>query len=133
MENVRVAAGIIYKNETQFLIARRKPEKSLGGYWEFPGGKVEPFETIENALTREINEELSIQISIIKKIADFEYNDDNRCLHFYCFACVTDKNPTSLTDHDAIEWITYDDLALYKLAPADIKIATYIKKKQATD
>ena len=129
MEVIRVAAGVIYKNKNQFLIARRKPEKSLGGFWEFPGGKVEEFESIENALLREIKEELNIDISIINKIADFEYHDENRCLHFFCFECITDKNPTSLTDQDWIEWITLDYLPFYKLAPADITIASYIKKK----
>lgn len=133
MENVRVAAGIIFKNERQFLIARRKPEKSLGGYWEFPGGKVEQFESIENALKREIKEELNIQISTINKIAEFEYHIENRCLQFFCFECLSNEIPTSLTDHDLIEWITLDDLPSYKLAPADIIIASYIKKKQATD
>jgi 8-oxo-dGTP diphosphatase len=129
MEIVQVVAGIIYNSPTHFLIARRKMHKSHGGFWEFPGGKVEQHESLENALLREIREELNIDVCIENKLVDFQYEDYNRYLHFNCFECSTKNSFLILTDHDLFVWITLGELQNYSLAPADVKIASYILKK----
>jgi 8-oxo-dGTP diphosphatase len=128
MEIVQVVAGIIYKSPMHFLIARKKIHKPHGGLWEFPGGKIEQHESVENALLREIREELSIDVCIENKLVDFQFEDHNR-LHFHCFECSTKNSSPILIDHDSFAWITLDELQNYSLAPADVKIASYILKK----
>jgi 8-oxo-dGTP diphosphatase len=63
MDTIKVVCGIIYKDEKVF-ICKRKPHKSLGGYWEFPGGKVEAGEKYEDSLIRELKEELDMTVSV---------------------------------------------------------------------
>ena len=79
-----VVAAII-KKDGLYLIVQRNRDKYMGLRWEFPGGKVEPDETFQEALSREIEEELSIQINVHEKIAQECYKDDkiNVTLHYY--------------------------------------------------
>ena len=74
MEPINVVAAII-KKEDYYFIAQRNKNKYMGLKWEFPGGKVETGETFEEALGREIKEELNIKINILNKIAEEQFND----------------------------------------------------------
>ena len=84
MEPQDVVAAII-KKDNFYLIAQRNRNKYMGLKWEFPGGKVEPNENFYEALSREIQEELNIQINVHEKIAEEKYKDDqiNIILHYY--------------------------------------------------
>ena len=109
---------------TQLLAARRKAPKSLAGYWEFPGGKVERNETYTAGLSREVREELGVEIAISEPIAAPSPNgwrlDNGMHMHVY-MAVITAGEPQPLIEHDRLEWVALNDTELHALQwiPAD--------------
>jgi len=91
--------------------------------WEFPGGKVETNETYENCLTREIKEELNIDISIEKPLNHVFHKYDNKSITLIPFICTLHSSEIKLNEHKDLIWINPLDLLNYNLAPADIPIA----------
>lgn len=122
MAITKVVCGIIFKDDL-VLICRRKPEKSLGGYWEFPGGKVEDDESFEESLLRELIEELNLHVEIKRHFFDTVHHYDKGSIELISFICESEDIATESTDHDRLEWVKVDDLLNWKLAPADIPIA----------
>tara|TARA_Y100000031_G_scaffold35358_1_gene39466 strand:- start:343 stop:720 length:378 start_codon:yes stop_codon:yes gene_type:complete len=113
-----VVAAII-KIDDLYLIAQRNRDKYMGQRWEFPGGKVEPDETFQEALSREIEEELSIQIDVHEKIAQECYKDDkiNVTLHYYL--CTHKSGNTKLNEHENIAWVAKKDFGNYVFVEGD--------------
>ncbi len=122
MAIIKVVCGIIFKDDL-VLICRRKPEKSLAGYWEFPGGKVEDLESYEESLFRELIEELNLKVEIKEHFFDTVHYYDNAAIELISFICETSGTVVESTDHDLVEWVKVSDLLNWKLAPADIPIA----------
>ena len=122
---IDVVAAVI-KKDNKYLIAQRNRHKHFAFHWEFPGGKVDKGETFENALKREILEELSIDIKINYKITSKKYRDEkiNVEVHYY-FCEKIDQNIT-LLEHEDMKWVFKKDLLNYKLAPGDSKIIEYL-------
>lgn len=119
---VRVVGAIIQREDTVFA-ARRNPERSAGGLWEFPGGKVEPGETPERALTRELQEELAINVTIGALIDRSTSNVAGKTIELFCYeASLLGPGPSSSTDHDAMAWVGLDQLHELAWAPGDIPI-----------
>lgn len=109
---------------THMLAARRKAPKSLAGYWEFPGGKVEPQETPTDALLREIREELGVEIEILEHItapSDAGWQLDNGMNMHVFTAVVRSGIPEPLIEHDRLEWAALNASELHELEwiPAD--------------
>ena len=119
---IRVVCGIIHKDE-KILLTRRKKGKSLEGYWEFPGGKVEEGETDITALQRELNEELGLSVSKLVYFSENKHEYNIFSIHLIAFKCSAKNNPRKLIDHDKFEWVNVDEIKEYKLAEADIPIA----------
>ena len=94
-----VVAAIIKKNNF-FLIVQRNRAKHLGVKWEFPGGKVENNETLEEALLREIKEELNITINIHEKIAEEKYKDEEIDIVLHYYLCSHESGTMELNEHD---------------------------------
>ena len=115
---IEVVAGIIYKNN-KFLIARRNLNKSQGGLWEFPGGKVEKNESYENALKREIKEELNADIEVKEYVGEsiYHYPEKDIKLIFYKAKLLSEK--IELLEHESYKWITKDEKDKYEFAGAD--------------
>ncbi|MNT37567.1 CTP pyrophosphohydrolase [compost metagenome] len=128
MDLITVVCGIIFKDDL-VLICRRKPEKSLGGYWEFPGGKVEDGESNEESLLRELIEELNLKVKIKQHFFDTVHQYDNGAIELISFICETENIASESTDHDQLEWVKISDLLNWKLAPADIPIAKELIQK----
>ena len=122
---VDVVAAII-KSEGYYLLAKRNRDKYMGLKWEFPGGKVERNETFKEALSREILEELNVNIEIHKKVAEERYQDEeiNITLHYYM--CSLIDNDIVLSEHEAIEWVKKQDFINYEFVPGDGDITSLI-------
>ena len=125
MKPVDVVAAII-KSEDYYLLAKRNKDKYMGLKWEFPGGKVEQNETFKEALSREILEELNVNIEIHNKVAEESYRDEeiNITLHYYM--CSLIDNDIVLSEHEAIEWVKKQDFLKYEFVPGDGDITSLI-------
>lgn len=115
---IEVVAGVIYKNN-KFLIAQRNFKKAQGGLWEFPGGKVEKNESYENALIREIKEELNADIEVNEYIGEniHHYPEKGIKLIFYKAKLLSKK--VELLEHESCKWITKDEKDKFEFAGAD--------------
>ena len=114
-----VVAAILVRPDGRFLIARKISGKPMAGLWEFPGGKINEGEQAEQAISREIQEELSLEITTCRLFCTYSYQKTDRTLHFTFFTCKFKEKEVALTDHDAIAWITPGELIAYEIAPAD--------------
>lgn len=115
---IKVICGIIHK-EDKILLCRKKEGKPLAGYWEFPGGKLEPQESMEEGLKRELLEELQIKVDILKYAGHNIHHYENLSIELHAFHCNCIEDNITLTDHDAYAWVRPEELIKYKLAPAD--------------
>jgi mutator protein MutT len=118
MKVVEVAAGLI-RHEGRYLIAKRKAGVHLAGFWEFPGGKREPGETLEECLQRELFEELSIRIEtpIPFRIIRHEYSEKTVELHF--FRCTIETGLAAPLDCAEIRWVYPHEMEEFQFPPAD--------------
>ena len=125
MNPTDVVAAIIKKGDF-YLLAKRNKDKYMGLKWEFPGGKVEQNETFKDALSREIFEELNVNIEIHNKVAEDRYQDEeiNIVLHYYLCTLI-DANIV-LSEHEKIEWIKKQDFLKYEFVPGDGDITLLI-------
>jgi 8-oxo-dGTP diphosphatase len=128
MEPIRVVAAVIQR-DGKILACRRAPHKSLAGLWEFPGGKVEPGETDEVALAREIREELSIEITVGEFIAESVAPAGEAMILLNAYWAQTNvAGEVSSTDHDRMEWLAPADLETVTWAPADVPFLALVLK-----
>ena len=123
-----VAAGLIMCNGL-LLIAQRKHGKSLEYKWEFPGGKLEEGETLEECLTREMMEEMQLKITVGKHFMDstYDYDFGTIILHAYWATCKNQNVPVVL-EHEQYKWVKPEDLSNYDFAPADKPIIAALTK-----
>tara|TARA_Y100001960_G_scaffold108323_1_gene116260 strand:- start:334 stop:705 length:372 start_codon:yes stop_codon:yes gene_type:complete len=113
-----VVAAII-KKDNHFLIVKRNRKKHLGLKWEFPGGKVQENETFEDALIREIKEELNIKISLQDKIAEEKYKDEKIDIVLHYFLCTQEDGTIELNEHEDLAWVEKKDFDKYNFAEGD--------------
>ena len=123
-----------YKNDKgEIFCCKRDPGRSLEGYWEFPGGKVEEYETHEQTIVREIKEELLSDIEPIKYIGESNYDYTNLDKPFsitmYAYECKLIKGELRLTEHTEKKWVSESELTNLTFAPADIPIISMINRK----
>ncbi len=127
MKTVHVVAAVIRKNDKIFATQRGYGEFKDG--WEFPGGKIEEGETSEQALVREIKEELDTDIKVGKQIDTIEYDYPNFHLSMECFWCEIVKGGLELKEHEAARWLTKETLYSVDWLPADVSLIGKIKKE----
>ena len=113
-----VVAAII-KKDNLYLIAQRDKNKYMGLTWEFPGGKVESNETFHEALSREIQEELNIQINVHEKITEEKYKDDEIDIILHYYLCSEKSGTTILNEHENIAWVEKEDFDKYDFVEGD--------------
>ena len=118
---IKVAAGIIKRNG-KYLAARRAQGKHMAGKWEFPGGKIEPGETPEQCLVRELKEEFQIEVSVGPHVADSIFDYGNKVICLMGYLVVHLHGQFSLQDHDQIAWLSVDEMFEYDFSPADIPL-----------
>ena len=126
---IQVVAGVIWK-DGRFLAARRYGCKLGAGFWEFPGGKIEPEETREQALVRELKEELGIIVQDFEywKSEEHSYAEYTIVLHFFHVTGFLNV-PVLVEGHDALAWVTPQEADEYKFLPADAQILFELKEK----
>ncbi len=122
---INVVAAIIKKNN-YYLIVKRNRNKHLGLKWEFPGGKVEKNETFEDALRREIKEELDIKINIIEKFSEEKYKDAKIDVLLHYYFCTFKSGKIKLNEHEDLAWIKKESFNKYEFAEGDKNIVSLL-------
>ncbi|MDD6441946.1 MAG: (deoxy)nucleoside triphosphate pyrophosphohydrolase [bacterium] len=117
MKTIRVVAAIIIDHDKVFATQRGYGEFKDG--WEFPGGKIEPDESPENAIVREIKEELDTEVEVIRLLDTVEYDYPNFHLSMDCFICKIKSGDLTLKEHEAAAWLTKETLYSVDWLPAD--------------
>ena len=117
MKTVEVVAAIIRRDGRVFATQRGYGEWK--DFWEFPGGKVEPGETPEEALKREIREELSTEIGVEGFLCTVEYDYPKFHLTMHCYLCSLLTEALHLNEHEAARWLDKDELDGVEWLPAD--------------
>ena len=125
MKIVRVAAAVIINKDKVFATQRGYGEYKDG--WEFPGGKIEPGETPEEAIVREIKEELEAEIEPVKLIDTVEYDYPGFHLSMDCFLCRLKSENIVLKEHEAARWLDKSSLYDVEWLPADLGLIENIK------
>ena len=129
MKTIEVGAAIIIKDGHVFATQRGYGEWQ--GWWEFPGGKMEAGESPQEALRREIKEELDADVSVGELLETVEWDYPNFHLTMHCFLCNLLSESLHLNEHEAAAWLTYATLKSVKWLPADEilldKIADYLR------
>lgn len=126
MKQIKVVAAII-QNENKILATKRGYGEFIN-MWEFPGGKIESGETKDEALIREIKEELNVKINVDKFALDVEYQYPNFYLFMSCFMCSIKEGSIELLEHNDAKWITKEELDSLNWLPADIEVINYLKE-----
>ena len=117
MKQIEVVAAIIRKGDKIFATQRGYGEWK--DWWEFPGGKMEVGETPEEALVREIHEELSAEISVDEFLCTVEYDYPQFHLTMHCYLCSLKTDSLHLNEHEAARWLKNNELDSVKWLPAD--------------
>ena len=117
MKTIEVVAAIIIKDGQVFATQRGYGE--FKGWWEFPGGKIESGECPQEALVREIREELDAEISVGELLETVEWDYPNFHLTMHCFVCSLSSESMHLNEHKASAWLTRGTLDSVKWLPAD--------------
>lgn len=125
MKTIEVVAAIITHNDQIFATQRGYGEFKDG--WEFPGGKMEPGETPQQALVREIREELDTEIEVGSLVETVEYDYPNFHLTMHCFLCTIRSGELVLKEHEAAKWLTREELDSVDWLPGDVKVVEKLK------
>ncbi len=119
MPAVEVAAGLIQNGAGDYLIARRRPGSHLEGLWEFPGGKRQPGESLEQCLERELAEELAGAFTIGELIDTVRWEYPGQAVVIHFFRCHLESGSVEPREGQEIAWVAADGLAAYPFPPAD--------------
>ena len=121
MRSIEVVCGVVISHGKVFM-ARRKPCKSLAGFWEFPGGKVEPGEDHKTALVRELKEELGVCVEVGDFIATGHTKGEEVEINLHGYFIDWDAEPSASSDHDQMGWMGEKDVAQLNIPEADMPI-----------
>lgn len=128
MKTIEVVAAVITNHKEIFATQRGYGE--FKDFWEFPGGKMEQGETRENALKREIIEELETEINILQFLKTIEYDYPNFHLIMHCYLCEVEKGDLELKEHKDACWVKQDELDKIEWLPADLDLIEELKQIQ---
>ena len=116
-----VTAGVI-RDGSRILLVRRAPGQKCAGYWELPGGKVEPGETHATCLARELAEELGLVVKVGACLGRSDYHYDHGAIRLVAYGVTVLNGEIALTVHDQQKWLTPGDALRLSLSPADIPL-----------
>lgn len=127
-KTIHVVAAIIRRGDEIFATQRGYGEYK--DWWEFPGGKIEPGENAEEAVVREIKEELDTEVNVDKYITTVEYDYPGFYLIMDCFWCSIKEGNLTLLEHEAAKWLPLDNLRQVNWLPADIEVIDAIERER---
>ena len=122
-----IGVAVIWSDRGQILIARRPINAILGGLWEFPGGKIEPGETVTDCIQREIREELGIEVIVGNKLIEIAHTYSNFQVTLYVYHCQHLQGEPQPLESDEVRWVTVDELNLYAFPEANQQIIDALK------
>ena len=125
MKKINVAAAIITKNN-KYFIAKRNKNKHLGGFYEFPGGKQDKNETLQETVIREIKEELDVNIFVGDKLGEEHYKDEKINVHLHYFFCTIISGDIVLKEHEDSAWVSKEEFKNYDFAEGDKDIISLL-------
>ena len=125
MKSIEVVAAIIERDGS--ILATQRGYGEHAGGWEFPGGKVEPGETPEQAIVREIREELAAHVAVERQVCVIDHDYDAFHLHMRCFLCHVAEGDLELHEHLAARWLDARTIDSVAWLPADRKVVQAIK------
>ena len=125
MKSIKVVAAIIEKDGK--ILATQRGYGDMKGGWEFPGGKVEPGETSQQAIKREIEEELEAEINVGRLVVDVNHDYPTFHLDMDCFLCTLADGTITLLEHSAAKWLDAEHLRSVGWLPADLKVVDAIE------
>ncbi len=127
MNQIEVVAAIIHDADNR-IFATQRGYGEWEGWWEFPGGKMEAGESREEALQREILEELETRIAIERPVTTVEYDYPKFHLTMHCFWCRVEDGSLTLKEHEAARWLGKSELDSVQWLPADLDVVEKLKK-----
>ena len=125
MKQIEVVAAIIHDEQNR-VFATQRGYGEWKDYWEFPGGKMEPGESPEEALKREIWEELETRIVIERFVRTVEWDYPTFHLTMHCYWCRVESGALTLKEHEAARWLGKDELRSVNWLPADLQLLDII-------
>jgi len=126
-DSIKVAVGVVKNNRRQILISQRPADKSHGGFWEFPGGKIKPGETAEQALRRELQEELNLTPERFRHLITVQHDYRNYSVSLYVYLVYTWHGDIHGREGQALEWVDLTSLSEYTYPAANNYIISALK------
>lgn len=126
MKRIEVVAGIIKDGDKIFATQRGYGEFKDG--WEFPGGKMEPGETPQEALARELKEELAVDVNVGEFLCTVDYDYPTFHLTMHCFYCSVIGGELTLLEHEASKWLKMTELHSVNWLPADVEVVAALER-----
>jgi len=123
LPHYEVTSAVIQGPDGQFLLACRKANSFLGGLWEFPGGKREPGESLEECLARELREELGIEVAVGEHLVTLEHGYTHFRITLHVFRCRLVAGEPRCLDCDEVRWVTVEEMAALPMPVTDRRIA----------
>lgn len=130
-DRIKVAIGVVFNSVGKVLISKRREDVHLPGVWEFPGGKVEPNESTNEALNRELFEEVGINVESAKLLVNFPYQFDDKAIEFSVWCIEQFKGEATNQEGQCIEWVALDELSQFEFPESNQVIFKALSKYSA--
>ncbi|WP_226665738.1 8-oxo-dGTP diphosphatase MutT [Microbulbifer aggregans] len=127
---VHVAVGVVRRADGRILLAKRPDHLHMGGRWEFPGGKVEDGETVQQALARELREELAIDIQALSALIEVRYEYPEKTVLLDTWEVTEFSGEARGVEGQSLAWVAVDDLSQYEFPDANEPIVAAVQSRQ---
>jgi len=130
--NTLIVSAAVVERDGEFLVTQRQKGVHLAGYWEFPGGKCQPNETLEACLRRELREELSVEIDVGRRLLTTAHDYDDRHVELHFFECTIHGTPLPMQGQE-VRWVPRDRLRELTFPPADSDLIEVLSQRVSHD